>query len=60
MTADNEAIAAQRRAVEALGQTLYEANDPGGIPWAKRTPIVRDPWLRLAEQQLLQIGNASD
>ena len=35
----------QRRAVEALAQALYEAQDPGGIAWVKRTQIVREPWL---------------
>lgn len=42
----------ERRAVEALAQALYEAEDPAGIPWGKRPPIVRDPWLRRARQQL--------
>ena len=59
MTTADEATAARRRAVEALAQALYEANDPGGIPWARRTRIVRDPWLLLAEQQLSRIGGAS-
>ena len=31
-----------RRAVEALAQSLYEMEDPGRIPWAKRAAIVRD------------------
>lgn len=48
----------ERRLVEALAQTLYEASDPGGIPWVKRSRIVRDPWLKRAEQQILQT-NAS-
>jgi hypothetical protein len=43
---------AQRRAVEALAQALYEAEDPAGIAWAKRTRIVRDPWLLRAQRQL--------
>jgi len=59
MIAENGATAARRRAVEALAQTLYEANDPGGISWARRTRIVRDPWLVLAEQQLPRIGESS-
>ena len=42
----------QRRAVEALAQALYESEDPGGIAWAKRTQIVRDPWLLRARRQL--------
>jgi len=42
----------QRRAVEALAQALYEAEDPGGIAWAKRSQIVREPWLLRARRQL--------
>jgi len=52
MIAENEAAGAQRRAVEALAQTLYETNDLGRVPWARRTRIVRDPWLQLAERTL--------
>jgi hypothetical protein len=48
------APAARRRLVEALAQTLYEASDPSGVPWVKRTQIVRDPWLQQAEQQIPQ------
>lgn len=43
---------ADRRAVEALAQALYEAEDPGGIAWAKRSQIVREPWIVRARQQL--------
>ena len=43
---------AERRAVEALAQALYEAHDPAGLAWARRTRIVRDPWLLRARQQL--------
>jgi hypothetical protein len=42
----------QRRAVEALAQALYEAEDPGGIAWVKRSLIVREPWLTRARRQL--------
>jgi hypothetical protein len=42
----------QRRAAEALAQALYEAEDPGGIAWAKRTQTVREPWLARARRQL--------
>ena len=42
----------QRRAVEALAQALYEAEDPGGIAWVKRAQIVREPWLLRARRQL--------
>jgi hypothetical protein len=43
---------AESRAAEALAQSLYEAEDPAGSAWAKRTPIVREPWLLRARQQL--------
>jgi hypothetical protein len=52
MTFRDVATGERRRSVEALAQALYEASDPGGVPWARRTQIVRDPWLRKAEQQL--------
>jgi hypothetical protein len=42
------------RSVEQLAQTLYEASDPGGIPWAKRTRIVREPWLEAARLQIAE------
>lgn len=42
----------RRRAVEALAQALYEAEDPGRIAWAKRSQIVREPWLLRARRQL--------
>lgn len=58
MIADNE-TAVRRRAVEDLAQALYEAQDPGGVPWARRTRIVRDPWLLLAERQLSRTGDRS-
>jgi hypothetical protein len=45
---DNE----ERRAVEALAQSLYEEQDPAGISWAKRRGVVREPWLLRARQQL--------
>ncbi|HEY4472402.1 MAG TPA: hypothetical protein VGN21_14605 [Stellaceae bacterium] len=40
------------RSVEELAQSLYEASDPGGIPWAKRTRIVREPWIEAARLQI--------
>jgi hypothetical protein len=40
------------RAIEALAQALYETEDPGRIAWAKRTAIVREPWLLRARRQL--------
>lgn len=42
----------QSRAIEALAQALYEAEDPALIAWAKRTAIVREPWILRARQQL--------
>jgi hypothetical protein len=41
-----------RRAVETLAQALYEAEDPGGITWAKRSQTIREPWLTRARRQL--------
>ncbi len=49
---DTETENAKRRAVEALAQSLYEAHNPGGVAWVKRTPTVREPWLILARRQL--------
>jgi hypothetical protein len=43
---------AERRAVEALAETLYESQSLGGVAWAKRSPTVREPWLVKARQQL--------
>ena len=42
----------EQRAVEALAQSLYEAEDPAGIAWVRRAQIVREPWLQRARQQL--------
>lgn len=42
----------ERRAIEALAQALYEAEDPAGIAWAKRAQTVREPWILRARQQL--------
>ena len=47
----------ERRAVEALAQALYEEHDPAGLSWAKRTRIVREPWLLRARQELHAIKN---
>lgn len=43
----------ERRAVETL------AHDPAGLAWAKRTRIVREPWLLRARQQLRAGKNMS-
>ena len=51
-TPEQNAAAEKRRAVEALAEVLYEASNPGGVAWAKRPRIVREPWLARARQQL--------
>jgi hypothetical protein len=43
-----------RRSIEELAQALYEASDPGGTPWIRRGRVVREPWLRLARDQIVQ------
>ena len=50
----------ERRAVEALAQALYEAEDPAGIAWVKRAQIVREPWIRRALRQLSTIETTGD
>jgi hypothetical protein len=47
----------RRRVVEALAQALYEAEDPAGIAWVKRTQIVREPRIRRARQKLKKQGD---
>lgn len=42
----------ESRAIEALAQTLYETEDQALVAWAKRTGIVREPWILRARQQL--------
>ena len=49
----SEPTIVDRPTVEALAQSLYERDDPGRIPWAKRAAIVREPWLRRARMQLM-------
>jgi len=39
-------------AVEALAQSLYEAENVTQVPWATRNRIVRAPWLKAALLQL--------
>jgi hypothetical protein len=43
---------AQRRAVEALAQALYQSQNPGGVAWVKRNATIREPWLVQARRQL--------
>jgi hypothetical protein len=41
-----------RRAVEALAQSLYEASDSSGTPWARRDRVIRDAWVVAARKRL--------
>jgi hypothetical protein len=41
-----------RAAVEALAQALYEASDPDGAPWVRRTRDIREAWLMVANEQI--------
>ena len=43
---------------EELAQALYEASDPGGIPWARRGRIVREAWLETARLKLATPDNS--
>ena len=43
---------AGRRIVENLAQTLYEASDHSGTPWARRGRPIRDAWIAAATDQL--------
>ena len=40
--------------VEDRAERLYAAIDRVGVPWSRRPPIIREPFLRLAERQLLE------
>jgi hypothetical protein len=55
-----EPASPDRRAIEALAQALYEAEDPARIAWAKRTTIVREAWLARARRQLQDARQATD
>ena len=46
------------RPAEELAQTLYEASDPRGVPWAKRGRIVREAWLEAARLKLAAPDNS--
>jgi hypothetical protein len=50
----------ERQAIEALAQSLYEAEDPAGIAWVKRAQIVREPWIQRARQQLRTMKMTKD
>lgn len=51
---------ADLRAVERLARKLYDANDPGDIPWARRGWDVRKGWLNQARQKLEGVGASFD
>lgn len=51
-TPEQDAAAEKRRAIEAVAEALYEASNPDGVAWAKRSRVVRDPWLARARQHL--------
>ena len=59
MAAPKQHPAARRRSIEALAQALYEASDPNATPWARRNPVIREPWLALAEAQILKAEQSS-
>ena len=40
------------RVVERLAGRMYNADDPGGIPWLRRGWTVRQAWLRKAQERL--------
>jgi hypothetical protein len=46
----------ERRNIESLAQALYEADNQGGVAWARRTQTVRDPWLARARRELTAVG----
>jgi hypothetical protein len=56
-TPDRNLAGESRRAIEALAEALYEANNPDGVAWVKRPRIVRDPWLARAREQLQLADN---
>lgn len=44
-----------RHAVEALAQSLYEASDHSGTPWAKRDLVTRGAWVVAARKLLPEV-----
>jgi hypothetical protein len=46
-----------QRSIEELAQALYEASDPGGPRWVRRGRVVREPWLKLAREQIARSEN---
>ena len=48
------------RLAQDLAQALYEASDPGGIPWVKRGRIEREAWLEVARLKLAMPDNSPE
>jgi threonyl-tRNA synthetase len=48
------------RIVERLAQKMYEASEPGSILWLRRGWIVREAWLRKAQERLEGAGKSVD
>jgi hypothetical protein len=44
------------RAIETLAQRMYEANQPGDVPWSRRGWVIRKTWLTRAQQRLETSG----
>jgi hypothetical protein len=42
------------REIEALAQALYEASDPHGLAWARRSRTIRDAWIESARKTLAE------
>jgi hypothetical protein len=45
------------RIVERLARKMYEASEPGNILWLRRGWIVRETWLKKAQERLQGAGN---
>jgi len=45
------------RIVERLAQRMYEASEPGNILWLRRGWIVRESWLKKAQERLAGAGH---
>lgn len=52
--------ATNMRAIERLAQKMYEANNPGDIPWVGRGWDVRKAWLSKARQRFEGAGAPVD
>jgi len=45
------------RIVERLAQKMYEASEPGNALWLRRGWIVREIWLKKAQEKIQGAGN---